>query len=430
MCEAVDSLDLNSANLGPKSLSILAKIISGPSCPFLDVLYLANNNLGNYGAAVLAEAIKLRKMPFNCLNIGPNNISTTGAIAIADALLMNGVLEELYFDGNPTIGRAGVTALKLAAAQGRVTVFFGEGPPMAPGEAVEIMHMYKRRSSSETCQEGSVCRWPSCRLLHDLRLIGNETGEACATLSAEMKSFGVLRHGSADLFIEYLNEDPGGILAFAGRRMRIKADVDAAASAGAKSVSAAKAALAAKDKAQKTKKRNDIAAVREAERTSKAAAQLHSEVQANVARHRHYHNHSFQQDRMHVAHNRHDLPLIATTCYPFSSRPHDYLLKNTFFYPDAQSGAPGPCSDMLTATLRQHLHDVSAPAKCVNKNQVITGGPPFGFGSAVTSWVKVRSFFKCTSFIFFTLLRFHCCRPANSPSCMHWTTTYRSGVPT
>jgi hypothetical protein len=105
-------------------------------------------------------------------------------------------------------------------------------------------------SSSETCQEVSACRWPSCRQLHDLRLIRNETGEACAPLSAEIKSFGVLRHGSADTFIEYLKEDHGGILDLAGRRIRIKADVDAAATAAANSVSAAKAALAAKDKAQ------------------------------------------------------------------------------------------------------------------------------------------------------------------------------------
>jgi hypothetical protein len=92
-----------------------------------------------------------------------------------------------------------------------------------------------------------------------------------------------------------------------------------------------------------------------------------------------------------------ELTNIATTCYPFSSKPHDYLLKNTYFYPDARSGSPGPCIDKMAATLRQHLHDLSAPAKCVNTKQVVTGGPPFGFGSTVTSWVRVSSH-ACTHF--------------------------------
>jgi hypothetical protein len=401
ICETVDSLDLHSANLGRKSLEIVAKIVSGTSCPFIDVLYIANNNIGSEGAAILADAILLRTTVLNCINIGPNNITNNGAIALADALKINDVIEELFLDGNPDIGRHGVTELNSAASQGRMQVFFGEGPPMAPGEAVEITQMYKRHVASEHCREGAICRWPSCRLLHALRLIGNETGEACAHLSVEMKSFGVVKQASADKLIEFLKDDPGGLLALAGRRARIKTDVDAIATAGSRAVNAAKAVKDARAKAQTTHRQVFINVVKEAEETAQAAAQHYSELQEKFGRHRHFLNHSLQQQaRTHGRQHEHSLPLIESTCYAFSSKPHDYLLKNTFFYPDARSGTPGTCSDAATATLLQHLQQLSEPTTCVNKKQVITGGPPFGFGSTITSWVKVSTFFfLCVSLI-------------------------------
>ena len=376
MCETVDTLHLKSAKLGPKSIEIVSNIISGSSCPYLDALYLANNNLGSDGSTALAEALRKRRMPLNCLNLGPNNISTDGAFAIANAIRQGNVLEELYFDGNPSIGRAGVEELRSAAALGRVTLFFGEGPPMVPGEAFEIIRSYKWHSSTETCSSGAICQWPSCRLLHSLYLTANETDKGCDQLSAEMKSFGIVRQGSADKFIEYLKEDPGGILALAERRVRAKAAKDYAASLRTKSLHAPKAELAGSiDDGQ-------------AFNVGTSSPQLIHTTHSNLGNHRHFHNHS-SQGHTRVIHDRHDSLPISARCYAFTSKPHDYLLRNTFFYPDVQSGERGACADKMTNILRQHLREVAAPAQCLNKNQITTGGPPFGFGSMITSWVKV-----------------------------------------
>jgi len=417
MCETVDTLDLKSAKLGPKSIELVSRILSGAACPYLDVLHLANNNLGSDGAAALAEALKLRRMPLNCLNLGPNNISTDGAFAVANAIRQDNVLEELYFDGNPSIGRTGVEELKSAAALGRVTLFFGEGPPMVPGEAVEIIRTYKWHSSTETCSRGAQCPWPSCRLLYALYLTANETGKACDHLSAEMKSFGILRHGYADKFIEYLKEDPGGILALAERRVRAKAAKDFAASLKTKSMRAPKEDFAARI--------NETQAIHD----GKNSPQLIHKIHSNLANHRFGHNHS-SQGHTRATHDRHDSVPISARCYAFASKPHNYLLQNTFFYPDARSGVPGPCNDEMTKVLRQHLLDAASPSTCVNSNQVTTGGPPFGFGSMITSWVKVCQYYRVVleSVVIFILTS--TLMSAYSPSCTLWTKTYPSGAPT
>ena len=68
-----------------------------------------NNNIGDQGAIAIAEALKFNAV-METLYLGSNKIGDLGATAIAGALQVNAVLKTLYLTDNK-IGDAGAAAI-------------------------------------------------------------------------------------------------------------------------------------------------------------------------------------------------------------------------------------------------------------------------------------------------------------------------------
>jgi Ran GTPase-activating protein (RanGAP) involved in mRNA processing and transport len=66
----------------------------------LKYLYMEGNQLGDDGASALAVAIQDPKLPLQELFLGGNQIGPTGAASIAQALVTNTSLQKLYLEGN------------------------------------------------------------------------------------------------------------------------------------------------------------------------------------------------------------------------------------------------------------------------------------------------------------------------------------------
>ena len=67
----------------------------------LEDLRLVDNNIGNAGCDAIAELLADPNFKLRSLNLGNNAITAEGAIAIANSLINNNQLQQLYLYGNP-----------------------------------------------------------------------------------------------------------------------------------------------------------------------------------------------------------------------------------------------------------------------------------------------------------------------------------------
>ena len=343
LCAPLHVLGVSKANLGRQCVKLVAEIIS--NCEKIDTVYIGGNSIGDSGAAIIASSLP-RSNSIRNVDFTDNDIGEGGALAIAEAMKKCPDLDEIYMEGNMKVGKSGVVALKAAANRGRIRVMFGEGVPMTPAEANELIRTYRRHAVEESCRERSMCMWPSCKLLHFTRLISDESGDECEYLSLQMSASGVKRHsrGGADAFVNFLREDPAGLIALVGRR-----------------------------------KRNEVA------RQEIEALEVRRNKEVTITT-------LLKADpRQHIskAYGHHVASFSEIPCFSFGNISHDFVLQNMFYFPDpASSGLNGPCPDHESDLLRAHLGRLSARGNCAVKNQLIAAGPPFGFGSLVTSWIK------------------------------------------
>ena len=83
----------------------------------LEELYINNNELGDHGAELLSNGIKITKT-LRVLDIGHNNIGPSGTVAIVSALTNNTSLKNMLMDDNK-IGQDGATAIAKAIPNNR-----------------------------------------------------------------------------------------------------------------------------------------------------------------------------------------------------------------------------------------------------------------------------------------------------------------------
>ena len=79
---------------------------------------------------------------------------------------------------------------------------------------------------------------------------------------------------------------------------------------------------------------------------------------------------------------------FAPRCFPFSSVPHDHVMKHSSFHPDPGAAVAGTCQDAAAIALQNHLTRLAAPATCTAAGQVSTDNVGYGFGSVINSWLK------------------------------------------
>jgi Ran GTPase-activating protein (RanGAP) involved in mRNA processing and transport len=123
ICEAlrvnkkIIKLNINNINIGDGSGKAFVDALKDLSDELKvnDTLtqFTMSNNIGNVGAAALAEALK-RNQTLRTLDISKNGIGSAGAAALADALKMNTTLTTLDISSNYEIGDAGAAALAEA----------------------------------------------------------------------------------------------------------------------------------------------------------------------------------------------------------------------------------------------------------------------------------------------------------------------------
>jgi hypothetical protein len=97
--------------------AVLGKALA--SNTHIEILYLADNRIGDVGATALATVLASPGSVLTTLGLSSNHVGDEGAVALATALSGNGALTALELNGNAELGDRGVSA--LAAVLGRPT---------------------------------------------------------------------------------------------------------------------------------------------------------------------------------------------------------------------------------------------------------------------------------------------------------------------
>lgn len=100
-------LDLRFNEIGPEGTHGLCQGLE--INPTVIRLYLEGNKLGDAGAAIVANLLRVASCPLVHLFLGANQIGPDGATHLASALSTNKTLTKLYLEGN-TIGEDGADA--------------------------------------------------------------------------------------------------------------------------------------------------------------------------------------------------------------------------------------------------------------------------------------------------------------------------------
>mmetsp|Transcript_31151 Transcript_31151/g.69962 ORF Transcript_31151/g.69962 Transcript_31151/m.69962 type:complete len:325 (+) Transcript_31151:217-1191(+) len=111
----LELLGLGVNAIGARGAGALAKTLGEcPACP-LKTLGLYRNDIGDEGAAAIAPMIKNNQIALSSLFLGGNGVKNGGAKALSDALPRNTHLKVLSLEGG-TIGDEGAQALAAALA--------------------------------------------------------------------------------------------------------------------------------------------------------------------------------------------------------------------------------------------------------------------------------------------------------------------------
>lgn len=106
--EGCTELSLDDNNIGDSGAAAIAEALKSNTA--VEKLWLNNNTIGDSGAAALAEALE-SNTALRWLFLQTNTIGDSGAAAIAESLKSNTALTMLYLNGN-NIGNNGAASLK------------------------------------------------------------------------------------------------------------------------------------------------------------------------------------------------------------------------------------------------------------------------------------------------------------------------------
>jgi hypothetical protein len=80
---------------------------------------------------------------------------------------------------------------------------------------------------------------------------------------------------------------------------------------------------------------------------------------------------------------------MKTWCFQWNSAQGDIVMRDKKFLPRIENSSTACTHDNDSDLLKQHLVRLSAPLVC-NVNSLVTVEPvPYGFGSTISSWIKV-----------------------------------------
>jgi hypothetical protein len=115
---AGDVLDLRESGVGPRCAQVVASVLS--KCNQYSVINLSGNLLRDPGTTAIARCLQ-RNVAIRTLDVRSNNIGVAGGVKLAEALEVNGTLDELDLSGisginRNHIGTAGCAAMGKALA--------------------------------------------------------------------------------------------------------------------------------------------------------------------------------------------------------------------------------------------------------------------------------------------------------------------------
>jgi hypothetical protein len=76
-------------------------------------------------------------------------------------------------------------------------------------------------------------------------------------------------------------------------------------------------------------------------------------------------------------------------CFSWNSTRRDFVINNKRYLPNILNSSPTCLQDMAAVKLKKHLVSLSSPPECAPTKLVTVLPVPFGFGSTISSWVKV-----------------------------------------
>ena len=97
-CRNLQRVNLHSCNISDEQLLPIVDAMRGHS--ILETLDLANNIIGNAGCEALATLLEDPNCNLLILNLAQNHINNEGAIAVANSLINNNKLRQLYLNYN------------------------------------------------------------------------------------------------------------------------------------------------------------------------------------------------------------------------------------------------------------------------------------------------------------------------------------------